>query len=221
METVLSLDKVTAVLITRGDTDLQPVLDSLVFPTVVVWDNSGDWMMIRRGKLYNGGKAENQMTYSRLLASSFAPTNVIYSADDDIIHTPENQMAILAAYEPGKIVGCMWDEWSDGAQRQGIEKGYSDLVFAGSGSVYDRNVARTAAQSYLDHFPEDDFFRLWCDTIVGVIAPTKQLNIRFDALPCAENDNRMCNLPDAVALKTEAINRARWVRDEQWVRATA
>ncbi len=82
-------------------------------------------------------------------------------------------------------------------------------------------MTRAAIDSYLEHFPLDDFFRLWCDTIVGVIAPTKQLDVRFDALPCAEDDSRMCNLIDAVANKTKAINRARWVRDEGYVRAIA
>jgi hypothetical protein len=61
----------------------------------------------------------------------------------------------------------------------------------------------------LSEWPNDDFFRLWCDTIIGVIAPTKQLDIRFQVLPCAEDETRMANLPDAVALKTEAIRRAR------------
>ncbi len=86
-------------------------------------------------------------------------------------------------------------------------------MFAGSGSVYDENVPFAAASAYLDHYPRDNFFRLWADTIIGIIAESKQLDIRFDVLPCAEDETRMCNLPDAVALKTEAITRARAVRD--------
>ena len=37
---MLSPDQVTAVIVTRGDVDLAPVLDSLIFDDVVVWDNS-------------------------------------------------------------------------------------------------------------------------------------------------------------------------------------
>jgi hypothetical protein len=107
----------------------------------------------------------------------------------------------------------MWSEWSAGAKAQGIENGYDDLVFMGSGSVYDRHLPCEASQEYFAHFPEDDFFYLWADTIIGVIAPTKQLDIRFEALPHAEAANRICNQPDAVALKTEAIRRARQVRE--------
>ncbi len=197
---------VSALIVTRGDVDLTPVLESLIFEDIVIWDNSVEQDLKTLGRYAAAGRAKNELFYSQ---------------DDDIIHTPENQRRIISEYQHGVLTGCMWPEWSLGAYQQGIEHGYDDLVFAGSGSVWDLDTVRSAADSYLDHFPSDDFFNLWCDTIVGVIAPTKQLDIRFDILPCAENDNRMCNLPDGLENKTEAINRARWVRDEKWVRALA
>ncbi len=206
MPTPNLVDNVTAVVVTRGDVDLTPVLESLIFSDVVVWDNSVEQDLKTLGRYAAVGRGKNC---------------IYYSQDDDIIHTPENQRRIISEYESGVLVGCMWPEWSLGAYQQGIEGGYDDLVFAGSGSVWDRQTVRKALDSYLDHFPADEFFNLWADTIAGVIAPTRQLDIRFDILPCAENDNRMCNLPDGVANKTEAINRARWVRDEKWVRALA
>jgi hypothetical protein len=190
---------VSAVLVTRGNVDLTPVLDSLIFDDVVVWDNSVE--------------DRDQMTYGRALAVARANNDVIWSQDDDIIHTPENQLAIIENYEPGVLVGCMWDEWSEGAKTQGIAQGYDDLVFAGSGSVYDRTVPGEAILRYLDRYPLDDFFRLWCDTLIGVIAPNRQLDIRFECLPTATDDYRMCNQDNAVELKTEAIMRARQVRD--------
>lgn len=185
-------------IVTRGDVDLSPVLDSLIFDDVVIFDNSVE--------------PRDEMTYGRVLATRRAKHSVIFSIDDDIIHTPENQLRILSAYKPGVLTGCMWPEWSDGAKAQGIENGYDDLVFPGSGSVYDRDVPWAATAEYLANYPHDDFFRLWADTIIGVLAPTQQLDIRFDALPCADADNRMANLPSAVLLKTEAIWRARKVR---------
>lgn len=203
---MLTPDDVTAVLVTRGDVDLAPVLESLIFPEVIVWDNSVE---------------ENEMTFGRIRGSLRASNSVIYSQDDDLIHTADSQRAILEAYEPGVLTGCMWQEWNDGAHRQGIPNGYDDLVFPGSGSISDRTVLLDAADEYVLAFQADDFFRLWCDTIVGVIAPTKQIDVRFEALPCAEDDNRMTNLPGAVALKSEAIKRARWVRSGAYSRAIA
>jgi hypothetical protein len=190
---------VTAVIVTRGDVDMQPVLDSLVFPEVRVWDNS---------------KSDtDQMTYGRLLSALRAETEVIYSQDDDIVHSPENQMQILAAYSPTKLVGCMWKDWSDGARQQGIENGYDDLVFPGSGSISQRSLWTDAHGRYLQHYPHDDFFRMWSDTIIGVISPTIQLPLRFEELDWGNNTNRMAWMDDAVAQKTEAIRRAREVRD--------
>jgi hypothetical protein len=189
------------VIVTRGNTDLTAVLNSLIFDDVVVWDNSAE--------------PEDSMTYGRVLALERTKHSIIYSQDDDIIHTPENQQRIFHAYQPGVLTGCMWSEWSDGAKAQGIQYGYDDLVFAGSGSVYHRTVPTLATTRYLTHYPMDDFFLLWADTIIGILAPTQQLNIQFDALPEAEADYRMCNLPNAVEQKTEAIRRARAIRDRK------
>jgi hypothetical protein len=195
---LLRPEDVSAVIVTKGDVDLAPVLDSLIFDDVIVYDNSVE---------------KDLMTFGRVVAARRATRKVIYSQDDDIVHTPEAQREIVAAYEPGVLTGCMWPEWSAGAKDQGIENGYDDLVFPGSGSISRLWLWEEALADYFSEWPNDDFFRLWCDTIIGVIAPTKQLDIRFQILPCAEDETRMANLPDAVELKTEAIRRARQIRD--------
>jgi hypothetical protein len=196
---MLSPSDVTAVIVTKGNVDLEPVLQSLIFDDFVIWDNS----------LY----AADEKTYGRVLAANLARNDVIYSQDDDIIHTKAAQRDILAAYDEDRLTGCMWAEWSAGAKEQGIVDGYDDLVFPGSGSISHRDLWNDCVQEYLDEWPRDDFFRLWSDTIIGVIAPTRQLDIRFEALPCADDPDRMANMPDGVEQKTEAIRRARLVRD--------
>jgi hypothetical protein len=165
---LLRPEDVSAVIVTKGDVDLAPVLDSLIFDDVIVYDNSVE---------------KDLMTFGRVVAARRATRKVIYSQDDDIVHTPEAQREIVAAYEPGVLTGCMWPEWSAGAKDQGIENGYDDLVFPGSGSISRLWLWEEALADYLSEWPNDDFFRLWCDTIIGVIAPTKQLDIRFQILP--------------------------------------
>jgi hypothetical protein len=195
---LLSPDDVTAVIVTRGDVDLQPVLDSLIFEDVIVYDNS---------------VMPDLKTYGRFVGASQAENVTIYSQDDDIVHSPKQQRQILNSYEPGVLTGCMWSEWSDGARRQGIENGYDDLVFPGSGSICDFWVWESALARYITRWRPDDFFHLWSDTIIGVISPTKQLDIRFEELDWGNNGNRMAHMEDAVALKTEAIRRGREVRN--------
>lgn len=196
---MLSPSEVSAVIVTRGDVDLEPVLNSLIFDDVVVWDNSKE--------------RANEMTFGRVLGAQRAKHEIVYSQDDDLIHTPEAQARIVASYDEGFLTGCMWQEWSAGAYKQGIENGYDDLVFPGSGSISNRLLWEDCLSEYLDEWPMDDFFRLWSDTIIGIIAPTRQLDIRFKTLPWAETGDRMAYLEDAVAKKTEAIRRARVIRD--------
>jgi len=195
---LLSPSDVSAVIVTKGNVDLAPILESLIFTDVVVYDNS-----VR----------PDLMTYGRVIGAREAKHEVIYSQDDDIIHAPVNQARILSSYEEGHLTGCMWPEWSDGARRQGIKNGYDDIVFPGSGSISDLWLWEEAIDEYLAEWPEDDFFRLWSDTIIGVISPTKQIDVRFNARPCADDDDRMANMDNSVALKTEAIRRAREIRD--------
>jgi hypothetical protein len=198
--------KVSAIVVTRGDVPLEPILATFRevdrIDDVVVWDNS---------------KAPGDlMTWGRHYAARYGARHpVIYSQDDDLVHTPDNINRILDAYRPDTLTGCMWPEWSAGARRQGIANGYDDLVFPGSGSVYDYHTAHKAARAYLEHYPYDDFFRLWCDAIIGVLAPTVRLDIRFDTLPAAHGPGRMATLPKAKELKREAIERARRIRDEE------
>lgn len=195
----LDPSEVSAVIVTRGNVDLTEIIESLIFGEVIVWDNSLE--------------PRDEMTYGRALAIERAKHRVIYSQDDDILHTPEDQYRILEAYEPGMLTGCMWPEWSAGAKAQGIPDGYDDLAFAGSGSIYDYDVPAKAAARYLAHLPLDDFFRLWCDCIVGVLAPNQNLPIMFVELAVADDPYRMCKQPDAATHKAEAIRRAHWIRD--------
>jgi hypothetical protein len=193
---------VSAVIVTRGDVPLDQILDTFQPVTeideIIVYDNS---------------KERDEKTWGRHVALARCRNRLIYSQDDDIVHEPDTIRRIIAAHHPGSISGCMWEEWSDGATVQGIEGGYSDLAFPGAGSIYDRETPLVAAARYLEHHPLDDFFRVWCDAIIGIIAPTVWLDDRFEVLPCADSPNRICNLPDAHIQKREAIHRARAVRD--------
>lgn len=190
--------EVSAVIVTRGNVPLDRIVDSLIFDEVIVFDNSQE--------------PRDEMTYGRALAVARAKHRVIYSQDDDIVHTPEDQCRILDAYEPGVMTGCMWDDWSAGAKKQGIPGGYDDLAFAGSGSIYDREIPLVAAARYLEHHPLDDFFRLWADCVIGVLAPSKNLPIVFEELAVADDPYRMCKQPEAAQLKGAAIARARHIR---------
>lgn len=78
---------VSAVLVTRGDVDMEPILASLPYDDVVVWDNS---------------ERENSGIYGRYLAIAEAKHDVIYTQDDDLIF--RHHAELQAAYKPGVMV---------------------------------------------------------------------------------------------------------------------
>lgn len=79
--------KVSACLVTRGDCDLSPILESLPFDDVVVWDNS---------------KREDLGIYGRYAAIEEAKHEVIYTQDDDLL--VDCWEKLLAAYVPAKVL---------------------------------------------------------------------------------------------------------------------
>lgn len=190
-------EDVSAILVTRGNVDLRRILRTFPdFDEVIVWDNSK--------------RDVDARTYGRHLAISEARNSVVYTQDDDLIFSrfPD----LLAAYEPGVLVGSMSDAWSRTAARH-VPGGYGDLIFPGAGSIYDGAVALRALERYLEVWPDDDFFRLWCDCIVGILAPHKNVRLPHRVLPCARESYRICRQPNAAEDKAEAIRRAREIRD--------
>lgn len=106
------LEDVSAVIVTRGDVDLQPVLDSLPFTEIVIWDNS---------------RRDDLKVYGRYAAIDETTRPYIYTQDDDAI-VPAEQL--LERYQGGLLVNVPplekpWLAW--GAI---FEVGQPELAFA-------------------------------------------------------------------------------------------
>lgn len=80
----VAAEHVSAVLVTRGDIDLSPVLNSLPFDDVIVWDNS---------------QREDLQCYGRFAGIEEAKHDTIYVQDDDILVPIP---ALLREYQPGE-----------------------------------------------------------------------------------------------------------------------
>ena len=83
---MIGYSDVSVVIPTRGDVDLTPIIDSLPFDDIVIYDNS------RRTDLG---------IYARYAAIREARNTVIVTQDDDLIVTCWDQ--IIAAYQPGVL----------------------------------------------------------------------------------------------------------------------
>jgi hypothetical protein len=91
---------VSAIIVTRGDVDLGPVLDSL--PTeweIVVWNNGEGYCRVLGpipGPLGSQRNVPNLSVYGRYAAIEYASNDLIYVQDDDVIIS--DPLAIVTAW---------------------------------------------------------------------------------------------------------------------------
>ncbi len=126
---------VSAVIVTRGGYDISEAIKDLPYGEVIVWDNSVEQDL----KFYGSFHA----------ALTLAKNDVIYFQDDDLVFTKHEEL--LAAYEPGKLVSNMSEQWVD-------QLGYWDLAFTGPGSLIDKSAIQPVFDRYLAVYDEDDLF---------------------------------------------------------------
>ena len=166
----LNASDVTACIVTRGNLDLQPILDTLLFPYVIVYDNS---------------KNTDVHTAGRYLAIQQAKTAVVFCQDDDVIVTPEQQQTLLDHYHPGWIVANQ----ADGHQPPDFEP----LTFLGWGSVFDRDLPTAAHTRWRDagHSVSDlGYLMVGCDIAFQLLTPTLRLDLGQNHRPEAFGPDR-------------------------------
>lgn len=185
----LTPDRVTACLVTRGDVDMQPILDSLIFPDVVVWNNA---------------ERPDFKCAGRYAAIQHARNNTIYFQDDDVIVPAETQQALLDDYEDGLLVA----NWAHGD----TPDGYDDVALVGAGALVNRHLPLRALSQYLATFRKDDGFLYEADFIVGTLTPHKHVRLPFQIRDIAYNGKRLADEPWQRNLKREITDRARQIR---------
>lgn len=183
---------VSAVIVTRGNIDLGPILESLPYEDIVVWDNSKRPIDLKiLGRYHAALEAKNE---------------IVYFQDDDIVFTAHDEL--LAAYEPGVIVANMNQSWVDAC-------GYHDMVMLGAGSVCDKSLLWPALERYLSVHPRDEDFMLETDFIVGTLVPGKKVDLGYELRSFADDADRLYQQPGQFDRKELARARAREIRDEQ------
>ncbi len=144
----MSLDplNVSAVIPTRGDVDLAPILESLPFRDVVIWDNS------KRPRDYG--------IYGRYAAIREAKYPVVVTQDDDLIVTC--WLDLLDAYQPGWLTVNYPEPW--------------DIPWVARGAIFDCDLPGRAFQRYLARFPFDRYFtHSACDGVFALLTQRVQV----------------------------------------------
>lgn len=187
LDGIVNAADVTACLITRGDTDLTPILDTLPYGEILVWDTS----------------RPDQKVAGRYQLVSEASNPVVYLQDDDCVFRHHDEL--LESYEPGRLVA----NWGHGE----TPCGYDDVALVHGGALVDKDLPGLALARYLEHFPRDDDFLREADMIVGCLTPHTHLRLPYEILPLASHPSRMCNQSWQREKKMRVTNRARWIRD--------
>jgi hypothetical protein len=178
---------VTACLITRGDTDLAPIIDTLPYGEILIWDNERPDL-----KVYG--------RYELILEAS---NDIVYLQDDDCIFRHHDEL--LDAYKPGVLVA----NWGHGEH----PCGYEDVALVHGGSLVDRSLPTLAFDRYLALFDRDDDFLREADMISGCLTPHEHVHLPYEILPLASDPSRMCNQKWQREKKLRVTNRCRWIRD--------
>jgi hypothetical protein len=190
---VLTVEDVTACLVTRGDQpeQMERIIATLPYGQIIVWDNS----------VY-----EDFKTAGRYAAMLEAPTRYVYFQDDDTLFT--HHAELVAEHEPGCIVATYGHGDNDG--------GYGDLPLVCGGAIADKFAVISAMRNYnpapLDKWSDEDLY--YADFAIGVLCPFWHVPLPFEInLAIAQHPSRLCNQPWAADAKARVTERARKIRD--------
>ncbi len=170
----LGPERVSAVIVTRGDVDLTESLALLDrFDEIIIWNNALE---------------TDLAVYGRYAGIEQARNDVVFTLDDDCLVSHEAQDVLLAAYMPGVIVANMPEaRWRD----------YPDSCLTGWGAVFDRVLPEQAFARMtdakimlpIDPSPQDFFYRE-CDVAFTTLTPHRKIDVGFTHQPWAEDPAR-------------------------------
>lgn len=197
------ISEVCAVLVTRGDVDMAPIIAELPYEEILVYDNSQrpiDFKVFGR--------------YMGILETS---KPIIYFQDDDCL--VRNHAALLDAYKPGHVVGNFRDDVAR-------YKFYEDTTLLGWGSLFDRGLPFDAFFRYARYHPLDWQFMtgLGAEFTFPMLTPNRKILVDIEAGGAVEwlkedgaeifaRSDRMSNQPGFKEELDDVMRRARHVRN--------
>lgn len=169
---------VSAVLVTKGDHDLTPILASIEeagIEDVVLWDNS---------------QRDDLSCYGRYAGIAEARHKIIYHQDDDLI-APVGE--ILSDYRPRR------DRWAIVANNRHDE----EWQLTAMGTIFHRSLA-DCFRRYIALYGEDADFHRVSDVVFAYQHPYRRLHLGYEDLPWQTAPDRMYHQPDHYEVRIRA-----------------
>jgi hypothetical protein len=185
---VIAPSDVSAVLVTRGDVDLAPIIESLAgFGEIVIWDNA---------------REPDLSVYGRYAALDRCTRDVVFVQDDDVLLEPVSLHRLCLNYQHGVLVANMPERFRHDF--------YADHCLVGFGAVFDRlsparaildlvEFARTTEPHRAEALADPDGWHSWfnrtCDIVFTGLTPRKLLDLPYTDREFASAPNRMWRQP--------------------------
>jgi hypothetical protein len=191
----VSLPDFTVCLVTRGDVDLAPILESFrPFGAyrIVVWDNSVEVDLAVLG---------------RYAAASRAETELVYVQDDDVVLPVESIMELFKAWRPGHLVANMPERFRHDF--------YVDHCLVGFGAVFERSLIEAAFGRVLRHRGGDNWdtwFHRTCDVAFTGQVSRILVDVPYVELDYASAPGRMWKQPEHVGERQRMLDLVRSLR---------
>jgi hypothetical protein len=196
---------VSAVLVTRGDVDLAPIVESLAeFGEIVIWDNA---------------REIDLAVYGRYAALDRCTHDVVFVQDDDVLLEPVSLHRLCLNYEPGVLVANMPERFRHDF--------YCDHCLVGFGGLFDRDLPPTAFGRFLVSRSRNGIapmpemlaaiagqpasFHHTCDIVFTALTPRKLLDLPYTDREFASAPNRMWKQPSHVGERTQMLDLVRRV----------
>jgi hypothetical protein len=184
---------VTGVIVTRGDRDITPIIESVMphVEFVRVWDNCQAHVDLS--------------VYGRYAACHGSLSRLVYVQDDDCLVS--DIPAIIAAWQPGHVVCNMPERF---------RRFYPDSALVGFGACFQWQMAydifdRFFTAQGIDEF--DPMFQRTCDVVFTALAPRILVDVEHVDMWYAHAPNRMWKQESHVSERAAMLERARAVRD--------
>lgn len=174
------IHRIAAVIVTKGDVDLEPIIDTLPYDRIEVWDNSKTVL--------------DAKTFGRWLAAERIPSELFYFQDDDVIFTEHEALLREHAKTGSAATLNMPSPWYERVQHSWADTGRMLGMFGG-GSIVPKYLMRGAFAPYLRHFHSDDLFLELCDLVGGTFMPWRRVDLGFEVLPQATWGDRIATSP--------------------------
>jgi hypothetical protein len=209
--------KVTACIATRGNVDMEPILDSLPAKWQrVVWNNGDEmvWLQNQHGAAWTFHPVSDLGPHGRFAAIDHAAHDVVYVQDDDVIVS-----------DPQQIV----DEWLDLLHNHNrddvvvanmpaeFRPHYPDSIMVGFGACFHRDAPETAFAKFFDFHTTmtrtDPLFLRESCRIFSILTPQYLVDVLKTDMPYASDPDRLWKQPGHIQSRDKALMLAREARD--------